>query len=73
MLNYMMVRDGYAVIYTVPPNVKYAEWLLQAQRLAREEKKRNMGQRWTHRGSFRVEEEASKRLNYESRLFLNRF
>lgn len=39
MLNYMMVRDGYAVVYTVPPNVKYAEWLLQAQRLAREEKK----------------------------------
>lgn len=43
MLNYMMVRDGYAVIYTVPPNVKYAEWLLQAQRLAREEKKKEYG------------------------------
>ncbi|MGB9823283.1 MULTISPECIES: thermonuclease family protein [Thermodesulfovibrio] len=39
MLNYMMVRDGYAMVYTVPPNVKYTEWFLQAQRLARQEKR----------------------------------
>lgn len=37
MINYKMVRDGYAMVYTVPPNVKYAEKLLEAQRLAREE------------------------------------
>lgn len=37
MINYRMVRDGYAMVYTVPPNVKYAEKLLEAQRLAREE------------------------------------
>lgn len=37
MVNYRMVRDGYAMVYTVAPNVKYAEKLLEAQRLAREE------------------------------------
>lgn len=39
MVNYKMVRNGYAMVYTVPPNVKYAEKLLEAQRLAREEKR----------------------------------
>lgn len=37
MINYLMVRDGYAMVYTVPPNVKYAELFLQAQKLARQE------------------------------------
>ncbi|MEN2986567.1 MAG: thermonuclease family protein, partial [Thermodesulfovibrionaceae bacterium] len=39
MVNYMMVRDGYAVLYTVPPNVKYVNLLINAQRLARQEGK----------------------------------
>lgn len=39
MLNYMMVRDGYATVYTLPPNVKYVDWFLEAQRLARQEKR----------------------------------
>lgn len=39
MINYMMVRDGFALIYTIPPNVKYVEWFIEAQKLARQEKK----------------------------------
>ncbi len=39
MLNEVLVREGYAQVYTIPPNVKYQERLLQAQRRAREEGK----------------------------------
>lgn len=39
MINYMMIRNGYAMVYTVSPNVKYAELFLEAQKLAREEKR----------------------------------
>lgn len=39
MINYMMVRNGYAMVYTVPPNVKYAELFIEAQKLARQEKR----------------------------------
>lgn len=35
LVNEVMVRDGWAVIYTVPPNVKYAERLARAQKEAR--------------------------------------
>lgn len=35
LVNEAMVRDGWAVIHTVPPNVKYAERLAQAQKEAR--------------------------------------
>lgn len=35
MINELMVRNGWAVIYTVPPNVKYAERLARAQKEAR--------------------------------------
>lgn len=35
MVNEAMVRDGWAVLYTVPPNVKYAERLGRAQKEAR--------------------------------------
>jgi micrococcal nuclease len=35
LVNEAMVRDGWAVIYTVPPNVKYAERLTHAQKEAR--------------------------------------
>lgn len=35
MINEVMVRAGWAVIYTVPPNVKYAERLGEAQKQAR--------------------------------------
>lgn len=35
MVNEAMVRNGWAVLYTVPPNVKYAERLEQAQKEAR--------------------------------------
>ena len=35
LVNEAMVRDGWAVIYTVPPNVKYAERLARAQKEAR--------------------------------------
>ncbi|MCS7215692.1 MAG: thermonuclease family protein [Thermodesulfovibrio sp.] len=39
MINYMMIRNGYAMVYTIPPNVKYVESFLEAQRLARDEKR----------------------------------
>lgn len=35
LVNEAMVRNGWAVIYTVPPNVKYAERLARAQKEAR--------------------------------------
>jgi len=39
MINEILIQDGYAVVYTVPPDVKYAERLLQAQKQARENKR----------------------------------
>jgi len=39
MINLEMVRQGYAMIYTFPPNVRYIEEFLEAQRFARENKK----------------------------------
>lgn len=39
MINYLLIRNGYAMVYTIPPNVKYADLFVEAQRLAREEKK----------------------------------
>jgi len=35
LINELMVRDGYAVLFTVSPNVKYVDRLVQAQRSAR--------------------------------------
>ena len=35
LVNESMVRDGWALLYTVPPNVKYAERLERAQKEAR--------------------------------------
>lgn len=35
LVNETMVRDGWAVLYTVPPNVKYADRLGRAQKEAR--------------------------------------
>jgi micrococcal nuclease len=46
LVNEVMVRDGWAALYTVPPNVKYAERLGAAQREARA---RGTGL-WSHRG-----------------------
>lgn len=39
MLNEVLVKEGYAMVYTIPPNVKYQERFLQAQRYARENRK----------------------------------
>lgn len=39
LVNLEMVRDGYAVLYTIAPNVRYADQLKAAQREAREKKK----------------------------------
>ena len=38
MVNEAMVRDGYALLYTFPPNVKYVEELKSAQHEAREKR-----------------------------------
>jgi micrococcal nuclease len=37
-INLLMVKNGYAVLYTVPPNVRYASELAAAQTEAREKK-----------------------------------
>ncbi|HMK55886.1 MAG TPA: thermonuclease family protein [Dissulfurispiraceae bacterium] len=34
LINEQMLEDGYAVLYTVPPNVKYAERFIEAQQRA---------------------------------------
>jgi micrococcal nuclease len=36
LINLEMVRNGYAVLYTFPPNVKYVEQLREGQRYTRE-------------------------------------
>lgn len=36
MLNYTLVLEGYAQVYTFPPNVKYVDMFVDAQRVARE-------------------------------------
>jgi micrococcal nuclease len=38
-LNADLVKNGYAQVMTIPPNVKYAERFLELQRFARENKK----------------------------------
>ena len=37
MVNWALVRRGFAVILTYPPNVQYVDWLTDAQRLARKD------------------------------------
>lgn len=37
-INLEMIKDGYAVLYTIPPNVKHADMLRNAQSEARENK-----------------------------------
>ncbi|NPA41123.1 MAG: thermonuclease [Aquificae bacterium] len=39
MLNEVLVEEGYATVYTIPPNVKYAERFVELQRKAMERKK----------------------------------
>lgn len=39
MLNEIIIEEGYAQVLTIPPNVKYQELLLEAQRRARDSKK----------------------------------
>ncbi len=39
MLNEVIIKEGYAQVYTIPPNVKYQDRLLAAQRYARENRK----------------------------------
>jgi micrococcal nuclease len=38
LVNWEMVRRGWAMVYTVPPNVQYVEWLVAAQERARAER-----------------------------------
>jgi micrococcal nuclease len=37
MVNWRMVRDGWAVLLTYQPNVQYVDWFIDAERRAREE------------------------------------
>jgi len=36
MVNWLLVRSGYAVLLTYPPNVQYVEWFRSAQEAARD-------------------------------------
>lgn len=36
LINLEMVRDGYAVVYTIPPDIKHLDALREGQRFARE-------------------------------------
>ncbi|KPK78327.1 MAG: hypothetical protein AMS25_16040 [Gemmatimonas sp. SM23_52] len=38
LVNWMLVRQGWAVLLTYPPNVQYVEWLTAGQRQAREDR-----------------------------------
>jgi len=38
LINLLMVRNGYAMLFTIPPNVRYAAELRAAQREAREKR-----------------------------------
>ncbi len=37
MVNAQLLAEGYALVATYPPDVKYVEWFLELQRIAREE------------------------------------
>jgi len=37
LVNWRMIREGWAVLLTYPPNVQYVDWLVDAERRAREE------------------------------------
>jgi micrococcal nuclease len=50
MLNYELLSQGYAQVATYPPDVRYADWFLQAQREARDQG-RGL---WTACGAFGV-------------------
>jgi len=39
MINEQLVREGFAQVSTYPPDVKYKDQFIEAQRLAKEEKK----------------------------------
>lgn len=39
LINLEMVRDGYALLYTIPPNVAHADLLKEAQQEAREKRR----------------------------------
>jgi len=39
LINEELLREGYAMIYTFPPNVKYVERFISAQKQARKERK----------------------------------
>ena len=39
MVNWRMVREGWAILLTYPPNVQYVEWFTDAQRRARDERR----------------------------------
>lgn len=36
LVNWAILRDGWAVLYTLPPNVQYVEGFREAQRASRE-------------------------------------
>ncbi len=45
LINERMVAEGYAVLFTVPPNVKHADLFLEAERKARSQKRGIWGEK----------------------------
>lgn len=39
LINEQMILDGYAVLFTIPPNVKYVDRLTRAQEIAQQQKR----------------------------------
>jgi micrococcal nuclease len=56
LINERMVRDGYAVLFTLSPNVKYADRLAQAESRARNEMKGIWGPKGLRENPFKYRE-----------------
>ena len=56
LINERMVRDGYAVLFTLSPNVKYADRLAQAESRARNEMKGIWGPKGLRENPFKYQE-----------------
>jgi micrococcal nuclease len=56
LINERMVRDGYAVLFTLSPNLKYADRLSQAERRARNEMKEIWGPKGLGENPFKYRE-----------------
>ncbi len=66
LINEIMIRNGYAVLLTIPPNVKYVERFIKAEETAKKQKKGI----WSPDGLKESPEEFKRRIK-EMRLWNN--